>query len=309
MSANACPQNVWNHTDGCTCLPNGSVTAEVDVDLVAPVAEERPEWTTAKIGKQENKGKDCVACGTDYATCTDQVMGRVPGKTGACCGRCKYTGTHSETKVESPYDVGAGQSRQTSAPLTTLNLQTTDGVAREIVRMVDDGHIDMNPPYQRDGGLWSIDQRIGLVKSWVSGIPVPPVTLNDRTTAEWAKNNGGVNPNTTGDGMYAVVDGKQRIETARMWFHDEFAVPASWFPPETVETTIETPDGPYVYFSGLTSGERTNNAYMVAKMPRSTARVASIEEEADLFLLVNGGGTQQTPETMARAAHVAAGGR
>jgi hypothetical protein len=33
MSANACPQNIWNHTDGCTCTPNGSVTSEVDVDL------------------------------------------------------------------------------------------------------------------------------------------------------------------------------------------------------------------------------------------------------------------------------------
>lgn len=33
MSANSCPQNIWNHTDGCVCAPNGSVTAEADVDL------------------------------------------------------------------------------------------------------------------------------------------------------------------------------------------------------------------------------------------------------------------------------------
>jgi hypothetical protein len=308
MSVNSCPQNVWNHTDGCTCLPNGSVTAEVDVDLVT-AAEERPEWTTAKVGKQEHKGKDCTRCGTDYATCTARIMGRVPGATGACCGSCAYTGTHSETAIASPYDVGSGQSRQSDGPLDTMNLSTTDGVAREIVRMVDEGQIDMDPPYQRSGGLWSIDQRIGLVKSWIQGIPVPPVTLNDRTTSEWSKNHGGHNPLNEGKDMYAVVDGKQRIETARMWFHDEFAVPASWFPPEEVETTFDTPDGPYVHFGGLTSGGRTHNAYMVAKMPRSTARVGTVEDEAALFLLINGGGTQQTEESMARAAHIASGGR
>lgn len=34
MTANPCPNNTWNHTTGCTCTPNGSVTAEVgDIDL------------------------------------------------------------------------------------------------------------------------------------------------------------------------------------------------------------------------------------------------------------------------------------
>jgi hypothetical protein len=33
MTNTSCPNGVWNHTDGCTCIPNGSVTAESDVDL------------------------------------------------------------------------------------------------------------------------------------------------------------------------------------------------------------------------------------------------------------------------------------
>lgn len=33
--SNPCPNNTWNHTTGCTCVPNGSMTAEVvDVDLM-----------------------------------------------------------------------------------------------------------------------------------------------------------------------------------------------------------------------------------------------------------------------------------
>jgi hypothetical protein len=34
--SNPCPNNVWNHTDGCACVANGSITAEcADVDLTA----------------------------------------------------------------------------------------------------------------------------------------------------------------------------------------------------------------------------------------------------------------------------------
>ena len=33
MTTNPCPQNIWNHTTGCICTPNGTITAEVDVDL------------------------------------------------------------------------------------------------------------------------------------------------------------------------------------------------------------------------------------------------------------------------------------
>ena len=53
MSANPCPQNIWNHTDGCTCTPNGSVTSEAEVDL-ATAATDTPAFSA--VG-------DCPDCG------------------------------------------------------------------------------------------------------------------------------------------------------------------------------------------------------------------------------------------------------
>jgi hypothetical protein len=44
--SNPCPNNTWNHTTGCTCVPNGSVTAEVaDIDLMtAPAGPPRADY-------------------------------------------------------------------------------------------------------------------------------------------------------------------------------------------------------------------------------------------------------------------------
>ena len=42
MTANACPQNIWNHADGCTCAPSGTLTAEAaDVDLATVATQTR----------------------------------------------------------------------------------------------------------------------------------------------------------------------------------------------------------------------------------------------------------------------------
>ena len=41
--SNPCPNNTWNHTTGCTCVPNGSITAEAaDIDLMAPTTPSGP---------------------------------------------------------------------------------------------------------------------------------------------------------------------------------------------------------------------------------------------------------------------------
>lgn len=144
---------------------------------------------------------------------------------------------------------------------------------------------------------------MALVKSWLQGIPVPGVIVNARDNADWPSRADGT---PVGGHFYGVVDGKQRIETAQKWFDGELAVPASWFPPDHIETTEETDDGPYVRHTGLTlTGQRlfANRAML----PVSEAQLGSVEEEAELYLLVNGGGTGQSVENMANAAAVARG--
>jgi hypothetical protein len=85
MSTNPCPQNIWNHTDGCTCVPNGSVTAEVDTDLVT--AAEAPSFTA--VG-------DCPDCGQPMLG----YAGNGKFVPGAYCEHCHHTVDHHEWEGE-----------------------------------------------------------------------------------------------------------------------------------------------------------------------------------------------------------------
>lgn len=189
---------------------------------------------------------------------------------------------------------------QTTQPLVRQNLQAMNRSAREMARMVTDGHLDLNPPYQR-GSVWTHAQRVNLVRSWLLGVPVPAVIINDRDTRTWRESNGEI---PMGEPIYGCVDGKQRIETAIEWFEGPLAVPASWFPADGVETTEDTEDGSYVRFSGLTLVEQRGVSFG-SSLPMVGAKVTSVREEAELYLLVNGAGTVQTNADLANAAHVA----
>lgn len=189
--------------------------------------------------------------------------------------------------------------RQTTAPIRNVSMYASNRGARDVARtMVEQG--DLSPAYQR-GSVWTEDQRVALVRSWMTGIPVPAVIINDRFTDAWPTD---AERMPLGGYVYAVVDGKQRIETAIAWFAGDFAVPASWFEPDVVESTEETEDGPYVRYTGLTLiGQRrfANDA----KLPVIEASLGSVEEEAALYLTVNGGGTPQSEADMTAAATVA----
>ena len=163
--------------------------------------------------------------------------------------------------------------------------------------MVTD-HGDISPVYQR-GSVWTTEQRMGLIKSWLIGLPIPAVIINDRFTHLWPFDKATGLPE--GGFMLAVVDGKQRIETAQMWFAGDLAVPASWWEPESVERTVTTEDGEYVTFTGL-SEVAQRVFWNRSLLPVIEAKVGSIAEEAGLYLLVNGAGTAQTAEDLANAA-------
>lgn len=191
--------------------------------------------------------------------------------------------------------------RQTATPIEGYSLQASARSAREIARIFTDDSGDLAPKYQR-GSVWTEDQRIALVRSWLMGVPIPAVIINDRIFGPWP--DGGPNGTPEGGYTYAVIDGKQRIETAIAWFTGSLAVPASWFPAEDIEQTENTSDGPYVRYTGLTRPAQRFTA-MRFTLPAVEAKAATLEEEASLYLLVNGGGTPQTADDMANAQNVA----
>ncbi|WP_328973339.1 DUF262 domain-containing protein [Streptomyces sp. NBC_00239] len=194
--------------------------------------------------------------------------------------------------------------RQTARPLEHHNLRTSDRSPREIVTSFRlTFGLDLDPDYQR-GDVWTDDQRVALIRSWLTGTPTGVVILNDRTTPEWKEANG-YDPTDRGEAMYVCIDGKQRITTAYRWYDDELAVPATWFPQDDVTATEETDDGPYVRLSGLAKPARlkfANRAHLSVAM----AKVATAAEEAEIYLLVNGGGTPQSEADMDNATRIAA---
>lgn len=189
------------------------------------------------------------------------------------------------------------QTRQTDSPVEHVSLNATNRPAEFFADQVQRGQMDINPPYQR-GDVWTEDQRIALIYSFLSGTPIPAIILNDRTYGRWARSESPY--------LYAVIDGKQRILTVIAWLNGELAVPASWFPAEFVETTEDTDDGRYVRFTGLTRvGQRF--AERRAALPCAEGRLDSIEDEARVYLLVNGAGVAQTAADLANALRVAEG--
>jgi hypothetical protein len=191
--------------------------------------------------------------------------------------------------------------RQTDAPLPEYRLTASNRGAREIARFLAP-QTDLNPPYQR-GAVWTEDQQIALVKSWVMGVTVPAIILNDRTGRGW-RNTEGVDVYQGDNRLWACVDGQQRIRASIAWFMGDLMVPASWFSPENVAYQRDTDDGPYVRYTDLSMPTQRHMGHS-AHLPVIECQLPSIKAEAELYLLVNGGGTAQTVADMENAAEVA----
>src|SRR5580658_4764090 len=70
--------------------------------------------------------------------------------------------------------------------------------------------IDMEPPYQRRGRLWSVTDKQYLIDSILNGFDVPKIYMADFT---W-----GDSPLNTLKLPYAIIDGKQRLEAVFDFF-------------------------------------------------------------------------------------------
>lgn len=185
--------------------------------------------------------------------------------------------------------------QQTRAPLTRLPTTASLWSIEEYTERIRRGEMLLDPSYQR-GRRWSDGQRVDLMRSWLQGVPIPAVVLNERMSPAWRR----VDPDLRV--TYAVVDGRQRLETALAWQDGHLAIPASWLPPDWVHITEDTGDGPYVRVTGLHVPRRVQR---LMDLPCVRACVTTEAAEAAIYLLINGTGTPQSPDELGRAADVA----
>jgi hypothetical protein len=176
-----------------------------------------------------------------------------------------------------------------TAPLRRLDLQTNNRSARHFVAgWRDEDAFDFETPYQR-GHVWGIDQKVALIRSMLLGLPIGNVVVN------FPGNYPAKGP------VYRVIDGKQRITAIREFVEDGFAVPAEWF-----DKADRVTDAATIRFSELS--RPAQRSFEMSTVPEVVSSVKTVAEEAEIFRLLNSGGTPQTDADLARAAAVEAAG-
>lgn len=152
--------------------------------------------------------------------------------------------------------------------LTRLRLSQTNRPIEVVNYWKSSGGLLLSPPYQR-GDVWGMTRRKNLIRSILLGIPIPSIIINDRASAGW-------------DDYVtcAVIDGKQRMTTILMFLENQFSVSGDWF----------GMDGEIV-FSNLSVPQQRR--FRTTPIPFTEGQLGSLEEETEVFELVNFGGVPQ----------------
>jgi hypothetical protein len=74
----------------------------------------------------------------------------------------------------------------------------------------------MNPPYQRKGNLWKVQDMQSLIDTMINGYDMPKLYVADFTTLKSDMNKAGM--------RYAVIDGKQRLQAIFDFLSNKFAL-------------------------------------------------------------------------------------
>lgn len=137
--------------------------------------------------------------------------------------------------------------------------------------------IDMSPSYQRRGSLWKRAKKAELIDSILNGYDIPKIYLADFTYAQ--------TPLNEAKTSYAVIDGKQRLETFFEFFVGELAL----------DKDFVLSDQPDLDLSGLSYIDLKTRypkiAYRFEKFIPSVISVISDEEDRidEMFVRLNSG--------------------
>jgi len=136
--------------------------------------------------------------------------------------------------------------------------------------------IDMEPPYQRRGRLWSQTDKAYLIDSILNGFDIPKLYMADFTVGERSSLNKSKLP-------YAIIDGKQRLEAIFDFFQNKVVLNQDF---------VYLPN-PELKLGGLSYKDLYSNYYEVAEVfevfPLTIMSVHASTEEPinELFVRLN----------------------
>ncbi len=151
--------------------------------------------------------------------------------------------------------------------VSRLELQTTNRPVDVIKHWRDEGFLDMETPYQR-GDVWGPIRQRNLIRSILSGIPIPSLIVNVR---DWDD-----------DYSIAVIDGKQRMTAVLNFVDSQLDVPGEWFGLGASHD---------VFFRHLDKPKQSRFRHQT--MGFSEGTLPDIDSEREVFELVNFGGVPQ----------------
>lgn len=195
-----------------------------------------------------------------------------------------------------------------------------------------DADVDiLDAPYQRQS-VWDTERQRNLIRSLFMGIPVGAITYS-------AVPYGTIPEVPTA--YRRIIDGKQRLEAIRAFANNEFTIPGWWLHPEDgadedlrsrdvtysdlpapIRRDFESAHIPTQEFDSFVEwipnpefdrdvkfGEDNNYDKHDPRLKKyiqvDLDNDAALRREADVYLLINFGGVEQTDEDRARAAEVA----
>ena len=159
--------------------------------------------------------------------------------------------------------------------MTFVNLRRLkDSTVRGISAMKN--HIQVDPEYQRTGAIWNPDRKRLLIDSMLRGYDVPKIYFREFVPMEQ------VDENTY---KYAIIDGRQRLETIFDFLDDKFTIEAP--------TELEDNSGNLVSIGGMTFSTLYDNyADLSNRILNFPLDIVAIETDdtdiiEDMFLRLN----------------------
>jgi hypothetical protein len=152
-------------------------------------------------------------------------------------------------------------------PLKRLRLAQTSRPIDVIIHWKREGYLELSPPYQR-GDVWGPIRKRNLIRSLLTGVPIPSLIVNDRFSAGWGTE-------------ISVIDGKQRMTAVIDFIEGKIQAPGEWF----------GMDVGMVAFDSLPIAQQ--RSFRLTPIQIAEGNLGTIEEEIEVFELVNFGGVPQ----------------